>query len=306
MEALTELIECFRMRLFALAYSELHNYDDAQDAVASAILKMCLHINNLKQPASIHAWMQCIVRNESRMMLRQPNQNCIALDQDEISSIADKSEMPILSLDIRMAIKRLPYEQSRAIALFYLAGLPIQEIANRLKRPAGTIKRWLYQGRLNLIKEMEDYRPMNKQMTASIIQTDMSKDLQDKLTGYLYDAGFDRIDIITDIDNVSKLIQAGVNDTKELHIPDMLVGSKMIIFDEWLGGRSSFELFNILKVSMESEGKGFCMLAASPSESTLFAAWAAGLDLFFDSIKVDDSFKSCMKKWIDLQNSNKS
>jgi DNA-directed RNA polymerase specialized sigma24 family protein len=37
-EALGELVERTRLRLFALAYAELRHYEDAQDAVAAALV----------------------------------------------------------------------------------------------------------------------------------------------------------------------------------------------------------------------------------------------------------------------------
>src|SRR5438132_7423864 len=69
-EALAELVERARLRLFALAYAELRHYDDAQDAVATALLQVCLHVKALRDPARIWAWMYSIVRNEARRLRR--------------------------------------------------------------------------------------------------------------------------------------------------------------------------------------------------------------------------------------------
>src|SRR5947209_6445405 len=68
-EALSELIERVRLRLFALAYAELRHYDDAQDAVASALLRICRHVGELREPERARAWMNTIVRNEARRRL---------------------------------------------------------------------------------------------------------------------------------------------------------------------------------------------------------------------------------------------
>jgi DNA-directed RNA polymerase specialized sigma24 family protein len=46
-EALAELVERTRVRLFSLAYAELRHYNDAQDAVAAALLQICLHMADL-------------------------------------------------------------------------------------------------------------------------------------------------------------------------------------------------------------------------------------------------------------------
>jgi DNA-directed RNA polymerase specialized sigma24 family protein len=69
-EALAELVEQTRLRLFALAYAELRHYEDAHDAVAAALLQICRHITELREPERVRAWMQSIVRNEARLIRR--------------------------------------------------------------------------------------------------------------------------------------------------------------------------------------------------------------------------------------------
>src|SRR5205823_13716035 len=69
-EALATLIERTRLGLFSLAYAELRHYEDAQDAVAAALLQVCLHVGELRQPERIRAWMQSIVRNETHRLRR--------------------------------------------------------------------------------------------------------------------------------------------------------------------------------------------------------------------------------------------
>jgi RNA polymerase sigma-70 factor (ECF subfamily) len=53
-------------------------------------------------------------------------------------------------LDIERCLARLPRDQARAIALFYLTGLSIDQISSQLEAPAGTVKYWLHQGRRRL------------------------------------------------------------------------------------------------------------------------------------------------------------
>src|SRR2546426_7529330 len=71
-EALAELVERTRLRLFALAYAELRHYDDAHDAVAAALLQICRHITEVREPEKVRAWMQSIVRNEVHRLRRGP------------------------------------------------------------------------------------------------------------------------------------------------------------------------------------------------------------------------------------------
>jgi DNA-directed RNA polymerase specialized sigma24 family protein len=97
-EALAELVERTRLRLFSLAYAELRHYDDAQDAVAAALLQICRHVGELRQPERIRAWMDRIVRNEVHRLRRGPGVLSQSLEEGEWP--AGGTEPSLLRLDI--------------------------------------------------------------------------------------------------------------------------------------------------------------------------------------------------------------
>lgn len=196
----------------------------------------------------------------------------------------------------------LPRDLARAVALHYIAGLSVRSIADRLSRPEGTVKRWLHEGRSRLAVEMEGYAPMERQITATILHTDLTEDTLDQIAGYLKTAGFTALEIVTDIDAVSVVVEEGVGEYREFHMADRLRGSRLFILDEWIGGRSAFELHTILKATAEARDIGFCLLLGSPKHSTLFAAWAAGFDLCFSKDHLDSSFQDCVRRWLQLDN----
>src|SRR2546423_11139015 len=82
-EALAELVERTRLGLFALAYAELRHYDDAQHAVAAALLQVCLHVGELRQPELIRTWMQSIVRNETHRLRRRRSTSLLRPEEVE-------------------------------------------------------------------------------------------------------------------------------------------------------------------------------------------------------------------------------
>src|SRR5262245_47633440 len=79
-EALAELVERARLRLFALAYAELRHYEDAQDAVAAAFFQICVHVKDLRDPSHVRAWMNSIVRNQAHMLRRGPQRVGVPLE----------------------------------------------------------------------------------------------------------------------------------------------------------------------------------------------------------------------------------
>jgi RNA polymerase sigma-70 factor (ECF subfamily) len=168
-EALAQLVEQERLPLFTLAYAHLRHYHDAQDVLAAAVLQICLHVRELRAPDRVRAWMQTIVRNEARQCRRRALPEPIPsglqelcddrIDDHAVSAPGPEAAASLLRLDILRALRRLPWDEARAVALFYLVGLPIREIAQHLRRPEGTIKRWLHLGRQHLAAELEEYAP---------------------------------------------------------------------------------------------------------------------------------------------------
>src|SRR5438128_3705846 len=157
-EALAELVERTRLRLLALAYRELGHYDDAQDAVASALLKICQHVGELREPGTISAWMQKIVRNEALALRRGRGAPLASLDEAEFQ--IGGTEPSLLRLEIELALRWLPDYEAEAIRLFYLHQLPLNEVAGRVGRSRGTVGSWLHRGRRHLAARMEEYAPV--------------------------------------------------------------------------------------------------------------------------------------------------
>jgi RNA polymerase sigma-70 factor, ECF subfamily len=289
-EALAELVERARLPLFALAYAELRHYEDAQDAVAAALLQICLHVGELREPERARQWMYRITRNEARLILRRRASAPLRLEAEdggfgtdlherESAAAADAS---LLRLDIERALRQLPREEARAVALFYLARLSVCDIAARLGRPEGTIKRWLHGGRQRLASEMEGYAPMTPSTTAvtwaaAILSTDMEPAVLQSLVDAMKVAGWDDVATLG-AGQVAERVVTG--ERAELHLTAQLLGKRFIVLDDWIGGRSAFEVYTLLKATAEASGVLFGLLSASTEESTIWAAHLAGFDLF--------------------------
>jgi RNA polymerase sigma-70 factor (ECF subfamily) len=271
-QALGELVERLRPGLFTVAYRILAHYQDAQDAVASSVLQVCLHIDDLHGPGRVHAWMNRIVRNEALKVLGSRAAGSPLLDGHPGG---DEGGVHALRLDIREALRRLPRDQSHALALFYLAGISIEEIARRTGRPVGTIKRWLHHGRRRLARELEAYAPM-KGTEAVIVSTDLSRETVGAMMKALRDAGFTSTTWLTSLPPIER---TGEGDAVEFHLPEGFAATRFLVLDETVGGRSAFELVTLLNATEEFKSMASGILLSSPSESTVTAAWAAGFDL---------------------------
>jgi RNA polymerase sigma factor (sigma-70 family) len=270
-EALAELVARTRLRLFALAYAELRHYDDAHDAVAAALLQICLHVHELREPERVRAWMQSIVRNEARLLRRRRDLTTLSLAEADGST--EGEEPSLLRLDIDRALRRLPGDQARAIRLFYLAELSVGEVARRLGRSEGTVKSWLHRGRRHLAQEMEGYSEVTSLQSAAIVHSDLEPELIRALTEALKAAGY-----------AAKVITP--KDLSEL--PEALKACPFVVLDERIQGRPALELLIHLRADPNLSEIAVCLLSSYPSDFTASAYFSAGLDRMVRKDDPDD------------------
>jgi RNA polymerase sigma-70 factor (ECF subfamily) len=277
-EALATLVEQTRSRLFALAYAELRHYDDAQDAVAAALVQICRHIGTLREPERVRAWMQAVVRNEAHRILRRRAGAPISLEPIDWSPAAADTASE-LRLDVERALRRLPRDQARAVALYYIAQVSVGEIARRIDRPVGTIKRWLHEGRRHLATELEGYAPMapTTAVKIAILSSDPDPKVIERLVDAARAAGYANVVTLTSLPPLEVM---GEGEAAEFHVPEALKGTRLVLLDDPIGGRSAFELLILLKATVEAKGMSFFLLSSGASDSTVLAAHLVGVDCF--------------------------
>jgi RNA polymerase sigma-70 factor (ECF subfamily) len=286
-EALSRLVELSRAPLFAIAYGELHHFEDAQDAVANALLRICRHIGTLRNPEQARPWMARVVRNEARRLRAVAHTPCRAQPPAEaaVGFVA-------LRLDVGRALRDLPIDQARAVALYYLDALPVREIAERLHRPEGTVKYWLSRGRTHLATRMEGYAPMDTRSAAlepawnaAVVSTEIAPDLLRQMADAMKSAGWDDIRLISDVVAAGTLATPAEGETSEGRRPPApLVGCRCIVLDEWIGGHSAFEFSTLLRATDEGRAAALFLLIdgnrpEKEAENTAMAAYIAGFDM---------------------------
>jgi RNA polymerase sigma factor (sigma-70 family) len=264
--ALSELVERTRLGLFRLAYGLLGNYDDANDAVAAALLQVCLHVRTLREPATMTAWMQRIVRNE---VYRLGRRRVVEAEPQVEAAAPEGLTVTLLRLDIERALRQLSPNQARVIRLFYLEERTVEEIARQTAHPAGTIKSWLYRGRRRLCDEMEGYAPMAPTapelptQPMALVHTDLTPE-QLRTIADAVAAGQYQLQIIEPTD-MEALVSS-------------LAGYQALILDEQLNGHSAFELLIHVKSEPLLQHLPVCVLASNPTAFTTMAYFNAGVD----------------------------
>ena len=160
MAAFGLLVDKYKSSVYALAYTKLRNFHDAEDITQEVFLKAYQKLATLKRWDNFLAWLFSITVNLCKDFMkssaRRPDGNYIE-DQDttlwDAPSIdAYRSESAAKS--IREAIDELPEIYRQTLTLYYLGGLNSKEIARFLGTSANTVNQRLMRARTKLKEEM--------------------------------------------------------------------------------------------------------------------------------------------------------
>ena len=116
--------------------------DDVEDAAQEAFIRACRRLDELKDPDRLPAWLHAIARNAARKMLRQRRLEQQRLPEYELSrSVADPDLGSLLGYrDLKALVNTLAPPDRAVVTLFYLTGMELNRIAERLDIPVGTAK----------------------------------------------------------------------------------------------------------------------------------------------------------------------
>lgn len=148
----TELEELFRAshrRLLLSMYAITGNLAEAQDVVADAFVVAVSRRDKVLSADNPQAWLQRVARNIAasrwRRALRLRSLLPKAAPPDPVSAEISPDRVALMA-----AIRQLPRGQAEAVALHYIADLPIDEIAEIQGVAVGTVKARLHRARTTL------------------------------------------------------------------------------------------------------------------------------------------------------------
>lgn len=156
-EAFDELIHRWHGPIWQYVRS-LTDDDAAQDINQDIWLRVLRGIGGLRDPAKLRAWLFGIAHRTWIDTLRKKYAVVVAdldeADQHELPdpAIPDELEQELSALEHELS--RLPAVEREALTLFYLRELSLQEIAQALDIPVGTVKSRLHRARGLLRREL--------------------------------------------------------------------------------------------------------------------------------------------------------
>lgn len=132
--------------MYRVGMSYLCNAEDAADAVQDTLARAWEKRELLTQPEKLKAWVMRILTNRCTDMLRKRRRRSFyPLEEDTVAV-----EMPQPLSPVMEAVNRLKPEQRLVITLHYVDGWSVQEIADGLGLPTGTVKTRMRSARKHL------------------------------------------------------------------------------------------------------------------------------------------------------------
>lgn len=165
MDAFGELYKLYRQSCYGFALMILKSHEDAEDAVQNTFIRIYAGIRTLHNDSAFVMWMETILNRECLKIAQRRGVEiaCDAIvrsdrvaEQEDFSLPEEYAEQEDLAQRLKDEIEKLPFEQRRALLLFYYHNLTLQQIAELTDSNINTVKSRLRYARLTLKKNIEE------------------------------------------------------------------------------------------------------------------------------------------------------
>ena len=156
------LVERWQPKLFAQAFRLAGTREGAADITQESWLAIVRSLRRLDDPARFRFWARRIVANKSADWIRQQQRQrklveAATRNAERHVVVEDTARRERVEL-VRRAIRQLPIDQRKLLAMFYSEGKSIRQIAAWLGIPQGTVKSRLHSIRRELKTYLEEQR----------------------------------------------------------------------------------------------------------------------------------------------------
>lgn len=155
LRAYAALINGYEERLFYTAYRILHNREDAEDCLQESLVKAWEERSGLRDPMAFKSWLYRVLSNTALDRLRVGRRRNEALEsyREEVLRLPKNGQATTPREALRLArqaerienaIDSLAPKQKVVFTLRHFQGLKLNEIAEILDCPLGTVKATLH------------------------------------------------------------------------------------------------------------------------------------------------------------------
>lgn len=149
-EEFADRIVAMQDTLYRVATTILPQLCDREDAVQGAIEKAWRKQRSLRNDQAFHAWIVRILINECYTILRPRKREMLS------DTLPERETAPDAMPDVYQMFTSLDEKYRLPMVLYYVEGYSVQEAAQMLKMPQGTLKSRLHRGRLLLKDDLKE------------------------------------------------------------------------------------------------------------------------------------------------------
>ena len=145
--AIKELIGHWEDRLFYFVRGLVGDEEDAWDILQETWVTVIRKIGSLENPRGLNAWLYRIARLTALSHLRGVYSESVRRDENarEADTDDDPDQLRVDDIEqVHFGLKRLTLPHREVLTLHFLEDLPVDEIAEVLDIPPGTVKSRLY------------------------------------------------------------------------------------------------------------------------------------------------------------------
>ena len=168
-DAFSEIVRRHRDRLWAVALRTTGNPEEASDALQDALISAYRRADSFRGDSAVTTWLHRIVVNASLDRLRrravrtwvplpEEGEGATLVDDSRLADPGAAAESRETVAEVRAALDTLPPDQRAAIVLVDLEGWSVEDAAQALDCPVGTVKSRCFRGRAKLAERLAHLR----------------------------------------------------------------------------------------------------------------------------------------------------
>lgn len=157
------LLERYGNRLLRTAYGICGDLQAAEEVVQDTMLQVCRNIHGFEERSALGTWMFRICVNLAKNRMRGYWLQRLAFwGEDRLQEIPAPQSMQPETATLRdernrqvlACLQSMPAKYRDVLVLYYLEDFSVQEIANILEQPEGTVKSKMSRGRTQLKEKL--------------------------------------------------------------------------------------------------------------------------------------------------------
>ena len=153
-EAVGLFVERYQSVIFGLCWRMLGHRQDAEDVTQEVLVRALRGLAGWKADYSLLPWIMTIASNRCRTWLSRrggPGSRKVR-PSELVEDVAapEPHTQPDLAEELQLALEKVREEYRLCFVLFHVNGMTLEEIAQIVDAPEGTVKTWLFRVRREL------------------------------------------------------------------------------------------------------------------------------------------------------------